>query len=379
MRRKSGCAQISTITPASASSPPCSRPNGGRRHRSSTARPLLCPASARHRPSGARQPHRPRAGQGRFRCHGGHRRHAGRRLSRRRRQAMCPAADRSPAMPPFPASSMPRAGRSSEDFKAQPPRAAARRLRMQPSPMSSSSRPSPSAAGRCASNCCRCSRRCARPNRGRSSPARCAISCRRTASPAATKRRVDAGQAIISIACSSMAIRASPGSRIHSRWQPRSPTGCVYTGLVAAPPAPRTARALRHRRHRPAAAPSAHALIAPRRSGGSALPDNLRWCSSPARTCRRPIAPLSRRRGARRCRRWSVSARISPLLAGARLSVSQAGYNTVCDLLRAGCRCVLIPFAAGGETEQTVARRRLEKLGLADVLAEDGLTPESLR
>ncbi|MGE3872875.1 MAG: glycosyltransferase family protein, partial [Parvibaculaceae bacterium] len=40
------------------------------------------------------------------------------------------------------------------------------------------------------------------------------------------------------------------------------------------------------------------------------------------------------------------------LLASAAVSVSQAGYNTVCDLLRARCRAVLIPFAEGGETEQ---------------------------
>lgn len=66
------------------------------------------------------------------------------------------------------------------------------------------------------------------------------------------------------------------------------------------------------------------------------------------------------------------------LLAGARLSVSQAGYNTVCDILRAGCRAVLIPFAEGGETEQNDRARRLAKLGLAAVVAEDRLTPESL-
>jgi len=66
------------------------------------------------------------------------------------------------------------------------------------------------------------------------------------------------------------------------------------------------------------------------------------------------------------------------LLTGARLSVSQAGYNTVCDVLRAGCRSLLIPFAAGGETEQTVRASMLEKLGLATVLAEHDLTPEGL-
>jgi predicted glycosyltransferase len=66
------------------------------------------------------------------------------------------------------------------------------------------------------------------------------------------------------------------------------------------------------------------------------------------------------------------------LLTGARLSVSQAGYNTVCDILRAGCRSLLIPFAAGGETEQTVRASTLEGLGLATVLAEKDITPASL-
>jgi predicted glycosyltransferase len=66
------------------------------------------------------------------------------------------------------------------------------------------------------------------------------------------------------------------------------------------------------------------------------------------------------------------------LLANARLSISQAGYNTVCDLLQARCRSVLIPFATGGETEQSERARRLEKLGLAAFVAEAELSPERL-
>jgi predicted glycosyltransferase len=61
------------------------------------------------------------------------------------------------------------------------------------------------------------------------------------------------------------------------------------------------------------------------------------------------------------------------LLLNARLSISQAGYNTVCDILRAGCRSVLVPFAAGGETEQGARAERLEGLGLAHVLPEAGV------
>lgn len=66
------------------------------------------------------------------------------------------------------------------------------------------------------------------------------------------------------------------------------------------------------------------------------------------------------------------------LLGGARLSVSQAGYNTVCDILRAGCRALLVPFIAGGETEQTVRAERLEKLGLASVLTETDLSQATM-
>lgn len=66
------------------------------------------------------------------------------------------------------------------------------------------------------------------------------------------------------------------------------------------------------------------------------------------------------------------------LLTAVELSVSQAGYNTVCDLLRVGCRSLLVPFAADGETEQTERAARLERLGLASVLPEDKLTPASL-
>ena len=66
------------------------------------------------------------------------------------------------------------------------------------------------------------------------------------------------------------------------------------------------------------------------------------------------------------------------LLAAAELSVSQAGYNTVCDVLQAGCRAILVPFAAGGETEQTVRAERLQRLGLAASIAETELSPAVL-
>lgn len=66
------------------------------------------------------------------------------------------------------------------------------------------------------------------------------------------------------------------------------------------------------------------------------------------------------------------------LLRNARLSISQAGYNTVCDVLRAQCRSILVPFTAGGETEQSVRATRLEALGLAIALPENGLNSDIL-
>lgn len=66
------------------------------------------------------------------------------------------------------------------------------------------------------------------------------------------------------------------------------------------------------------------------------------------------------------------------LLKRAELSISQAGYNTVGDLLVTGCRSILVPFTAGGETEQSVRAERLEERGLATALPEAGLTAEML-
>jgi predicted glycosyltransferase len=66
------------------------------------------------------------------------------------------------------------------------------------------------------------------------------------------------------------------------------------------------------------------------------------------------------------------------LLKRAELSISQAGYNTVGDLLATGCRSILVPFTAGGETEQSVRAGRLHERGLAIALPEAGLTADVL-
>lgn len=66
------------------------------------------------------------------------------------------------------------------------------------------------------------------------------------------------------------------------------------------------------------------------------------------------------------------------LLASAAVSVSQAGYNTAVDLLRAGPACVLVPFEAGHETEQRQRAERLRDRGFAQLIPEAELSAERL-
>jgi predicted glycosyltransferase len=69
---------------------------------------------------------------------------------------------------------------------------------------------------------------------------------------------------------------------------------------------------------------------------------------------------------------------LATALRGAKISISQAGYNTVADVLVAGCRSVLIPFAAGGETEQSARAALLQDLDLAVSVPEADLTASTL-
>ena len=66
------------------------------------------------------------------------------------------------------------------------------------------------------------------------------------------------------------------------------------------------------------------------------------------------------------------------LLARCRASISQAGYNTATDILRAGTRAVLVPYADSGEREQTLRAEVLAARGFATVLPPDRLAPDSL-
>ena len=61
------------------------------------------------------------------------------------------------------------------------------------------------------------------------------------------------------------------------------------------------------------------------------------------------------------------------LLRHCHLSLSQAGYNTVLDVLKAGARAVVVPFATGGETEQALRARILAERGLVHVVDAEAL------
>jgi predicted glycosyltransferase len=66
------------------------------------------------------------------------------------------------------------------------------------------------------------------------------------------------------------------------------------------------------------------------------------------------------------------------LLGRCHVSVSQAGYNTVLDVLAARARAVLVPFAAERETEQLIRAEHLAARGAAIVVRESELSSAAL-
>ena len=66
------------------------------------------------------------------------------------------------------------------------------------------------------------------------------------------------------------------------------------------------------------------------------------------------------------------------LLANCALSVSQAGYNTLMEIVSAGARAVVVPFARGQETEQTLRARCFAERGLLEMVEENALAPATL-
>ncbi|MGH9752324.1 MAG: glycosyltransferase family protein [Blastocatellia bacterium] len=164
----------------------------------------------------------------------------------------------------------------------------------------------------------------------------------------------------------------------------------VYTGFVAAEPEPEnieTAVDL---------PPSESAFILVS-AGGGRVGYELLECSIAAgielegrldyrmRIVTGPHIPeegfLRLRRLAARAPRIAIeayTARFFQLLKRADLSVSMAGYNTCMDLLRAGARALVYPFTGGGNQEQMIRARKLEKLGAVSVIDPLDLTPERL-
>ena len=65
-------------------------------------------------------------------------------------------------------------------------------------------------------------------------------------------------------------------------------------------------------------------------------------------------------------------------LHGSALSISQAGYNTIMDILRAGARALVIPYEAKGETEQRLRAEILAAKGVLTLLPAADLSPGRL-
>ncbi len=66
------------------------------------------------------------------------------------------------------------------------------------------------------------------------------------------------------------------------------------------------------------------------------------------------------------------------LLNRCSVSISQAGYNTVMDILKQKTPSVLVPFAKSGELEQRLRAHQLQKRNRAVCVEESSLTPETL-
>jgi predicted glycosyltransferase len=66
------------------------------------------------------------------------------------------------------------------------------------------------------------------------------------------------------------------------------------------------------------------------------------------------------------------------ILRRCRVSVSQAGYNTILDVLAARAAAVVVPFAAGRETEQQLRAQRLADRGVIELVHEHELSPDRL-
>jgi predicted glycosyltransferase len=66
------------------------------------------------------------------------------------------------------------------------------------------------------------------------------------------------------------------------------------------------------------------------------------------------------------------------MLRRCRVSVSQAGYNTILNILAARVPAVVVPFASERETEQRLRAERLAAREVLEMVDEAALTPDRL-
>jgi len=66
------------------------------------------------------------------------------------------------------------------------------------------------------------------------------------------------------------------------------------------------------------------------------------------------------------------------LLPRCLLSISQGGYNTMMEVIQAGCRAIAVPYAGGSETEQTLRGKLLIERAGIHVLPETELAAATL-
>lgn len=147
----------------------------------------------------------------------------------------------------------------------------------------------------------------------------------------------------------------------------------VYTGLVCPPPPP---------------APAEHFAVLVSTGGGAVgkelvlaaveaaagMPDVAPWCIITGPNLPQAEFDLLSAQAPSNILLTRFRSDLASLMAGAELSVSQAGYNTVSEVLQAGCRAILVPYAAQGESEQTDRAALLERAGRVSVLQAEGLT-----
>jgi predicted glycosyltransferase len=147
----------------------------------------------------------------------------------------------------------------------------------------------------------------------------------------------------------------------------------VYTGMVSAPPPPAPSETFDIIVSAGGGAVGA-GLIKAAASAAHRLPGDLHWALISGPNLPQADFDEIERTKPANAELFRFRRDFASLLTAAKVSVSQAGYNTVCDILRAGCGSVLVPFTTGGETEQHVRAERLQAKSLASIVAEESLT-----